>query len=258
MKTNLLLNKLGRLYPKRIALKNKDVVGFMAGQKVKEINKIVLLLDLDDIVLDEALRHQPDLILTHHPFIYGTRAKVFKRDEKKALLAKYLDTLPLMVYSMHTNFDEAPNGMNDALAEKLGLIDIKPLQKAPMARGGRLEKAMPRTLFSQHAIKVLDAQYGLLVDAGKEMIETVAIIGGGGSRSWSVAQEEGYDIYISGDAPHYVRRDIMNAQYNYLDLPHEIENIFLSKMKEVLLRIDSNLEIITIKHEFPPKLVKVE
>lgn len=90
------------------------------------------------------------------------------------------------------------------------------------------------------------------------MIETVAIIGGGGSRSWSVAQEEGYDLYISGDAPHYVRRDIMNAQYNYLDLPHEIENIFLSKMKEVLMQIDSNLEIITIKHEIPPKLVKVE
>lgn len=258
MKTNQLLNKLGRLYPKRIALKNKDVVGYMAGQKVKEINKIVLLLDLDEIVLEEALRHQPDLILTHHPFIYGTRAKVFKRDEKKALLAKYLDTLPLMVYSMHTNFDEAPNGMNDALAEKLGLIDIKPLQKAPMARGGRLEKAMPLEVFSQHAVKMLDSQYGLLVDAGKEMIETVAIIGGGGSRSWSVAQEEGYDLYISGDAPHYVRRDIMNAQYNYLDLPHEIENIFLSKMKEMLMQIDSNLEIITIKHEIPPKLVKVK
>lgn len=258
MKTNLLLNKLGRLYPKRLALKNNDVVGFMAGQKIQEVKKIVLLLDLDEIVLAEALSHKPDLILTHHPFIYGTRAKVFKKDEKKAMLAKYIDTLPVMVYSMHTNFDEAPNGMNDALAHKLGLENIKPLMKAPMARGGKLPKPMNRDAFSQYAAKALDVPYGLLVGAGKEMIETVAIIGGGGSRSWVVAQEEGYDLYISGDAPHYVRRDVMNAQYNYLDLPHEIENIFLHKMKEVLLALDPTFEIIAIKHEIPPKLIKVE
>lgn len=60
-----------------------------------------------------------------------------------------------MVYSMHTNFDEAPNGMNDALAEKLGLIDIKPLQKAPMARGGRLEKAMPLEVLANTQLRCL-------------------------------------------------------------------------------------------------------
>lgn len=101
MKTNLLLNKLGRLYPKRLALKNNDVVGFMAGQKIQEVKKIVLLLDLDEIVLAEALSHKPDLILTHHPFIYGTRAKVFKKDEKKAMLAKYIDTLPVKIGRAH-------------------------------------------------------------------------------------------------------------------------------------------------------------
>ena len=50
----------------------------------------------------------------------------------------------------------------------------------------------------------------------------------------------------------------MNAKYNYLDLPHEIENIYLEKMREVLLGIDPNLEIISIKHEVPPKVVKID
>ena len=256
METRKLLTKLGRLYPRRLALKNKDRVGFMAGQKVKTIQKIVLLLDLDDIIVEEALSHHPDLILTHHPFIYGPRSKVFKKDDAKRLLAEKLDALPVMVYSIHTNFDEAPNGMNDALAEALGLSNIKPLEKAPMARGGKLPYTMSIEEFSRYALNKLKVPYGLLVDGGKEEISSVALIGGGGSRSWVAAKEEVFDLYISGDTPHHVRRDILNAGYNYLDVPHEVENIFLSKMKEVLLSIDPSFEIIAIEHEKAPKIVK--
>lgn len=256
METRKLLTKLGRLYPRKIAIKNKDRVGFMAGQKVKEIKKIVLLLDLDTLVVDEALSHNPDLILTHHPFIYGPRSKVFKRDLQKRDLALKIDALPVMVYSMHTNFDEAPNGMNDALAAALELKDVKPLEGSPMARGGKLSSSMNIKDFTTYALDKLNASYGLLVQGGKEEVNSVAIIGGGGSRAWNQAQKEGYDLYMSGDAPHHVRRDILNAGYNYLDLPHEIENIFLTKMKEVLLDINPNLEVISILHEFPPKVVK--
>ncbi len=255
METRKLLNKLGRLYPKRLALKNHDHVGYMAGQKIKEINRIVLLLDLDALVVEEALSHKPDLILTHHPFIYGTRTKVFKRDLAKKELALRLDKLPVMVYSMHTNFDEGENGMNDALAAALELKDVKPLLGNPMARGGFLNSPMNINDFANYAVAKLGSHYGLLVHGGKEEVKSVALIGGGGSRAWGSALEEGYDIYISGDAPHYVRRDVLNAHYNYLDLPHEIENIFLEKMREVLHGIEPNLEIIKIKHEMPPKVV---
>ena len=257
MKTRTLLTKLGRLYPKRIALKHNDYVGYMAGQKVEEVKRIVLLLDLDEIVLEEALSHKPDLILTHHPFIRGTRAKVFARDEKKKAFALWLDTLPVTVYSMHTNFDEAPNGMNDALAEKLELSAVKPLASEPMARGGYLPYPMTVEEAANYIVDKLEATYGLLIAGDKEReIKRVAIIGGGGSRDWPAAMAEGYDMYISGDAPHYVRRDVMNAGYNYLDVPHEIENAFLWKMKEVLLTIDPSFEVIAIKHEKPPVVIK--
>ncbi len=257
MKTRTLLTKLGRLYPKRNAQKYNDYVGYMAGQKVPEIKRIVLLLDLDEIVLEEALSHKPDLILTHHPFIRGTRAKVFARDEKKKAFALWLDTLPVMVYSMHTNFDEAPNGMNDALAEKLALTDIKPLASEPMARGGYLPHPMNVEEAAKYVVEKLETKYGLLVAGDKEReIKRVAITGGSGSRDWPSAMAEGYDLYISGDAPHHVRRDVMNAGYNYLDVPHEVENAFLCKMKEVLLAIDPTFDVITIKHEKPPIVIK--
>ena len=83
----------------------------------------------------------------------------------------------------------------------------------------------------------------------------MAIIGGGGSRSWQLAKDAGADIYISGDAPHYVRRDIVNARYNYLDMPHEIEKIFMPTIKKFLLGIDKDLEVIVVDHEKLPKVI---
>ncbi len=256
MNTRALLTRLGRLYPQRLARKNNDYVGYMAGQKVEKVRRIVLVLDLDEIIIEEALAHRPDLIITHHPLIYGTRAKVFKRDPARKAFVERLDQLPTMVYSIHTNFDEAPNGMNDALIARLGVTEVKPLEGNPMARGAKLLRPMPIKAFAQHAVVALDASYGELVHNGKEFIETVALIGGGGSRSWVYAQEEDYDIYISGDAPHHVRRDVMNAKYNYLNVPHEIENIFMPHLREVLLEIDPTFEVIVLKHEFPPEIIK--
>ena len=72
-----------------------------------------------------------------------------------------------MVYSMHTNFDEGENGMNDALASALGLIDVKPLLGNGMARGGFLPSAMKISDFAAYAVEKLDAKYGLLVSGRK-------------------------------------------------------------------------------------------
>ena len=75
-------------------------------------------------------------------------------------------------------------------------------------------------------------------------------------RDYVIALEEGCDIYISGDAPHHVRRGIVTDNFNYLDMPHEIEHIFMPQMKKVLLGIDSSLEVITFDHEKLPEVIK--
>ncbi len=258
IKTKSLLAKLSRKFPKRLAKKNHDYVGLMAGKLPESVQKIYLCLDFDKTILADAINFQPDLIITHHPLVYGTRSRVFKRDAEKKDFVTYLDEINLPVYSFHTNFDEGVGGMNDALAQKLGLSDIKPLVGDSMARGGKLPHPMPVDDFALFATRILNADYGLLIDAGKRDIDTVAIIGGGGSRRWDLAKEEGYDIYISGDAPHYVRRDVTTSGYNYLDLPHEIESIFMERMRDILWEIDASLDIKVVNHEKQPKVVKIQ
>ncbi|MGI6714360.1 MAG: Nif3-like dinuclear metal center hexameric protein [Bacilli bacterium] len=255
IKMRTLLLKLAKRFPQSIAKKYRDYVGHMTGSLPETVKKIILVLDLDESILDEVLAHRPDLVLTHHPLIYGTRAKTLKKDPARAELVCKLEAADICVYSYHTNFDEGEGGMNDALSKVLELEEITPLENDPLARGGKLKKPVPIEEFAKFALEKFGVSYGLLIAEGNPIISSVAIVGGGGSRGWRVAQEEGYDLFISGDAPHHVRRDVVLNKYNYLDLPHEIERIFMPTMKEILLDIEPRLEVICIDHEELPHLV---
>lgn len=257
MNTIKLLRNLAKRYPKSIASRG-DHIGLMAGKLKEETKTIVLCLDLDDISFNiiKEKGYKPDLILTHHPFLYGTRYQVFKHDEIKKRLCLEVEEMSMNVYSMHTNFDTGKDGMNDALAEALGLENIKPLEFCRMARGGELPRKMEVHEFAKYANERLGIEYSLLVHAGKDYVKRVAIVGGGGSRRYDVAILEGYDIFISGDAPHHVRREVIANKFNYLEVSHEVERIFMGQMKKVLLEIDPTLEVICINHEELPELIK--
>ena len=255
MKTKSLLIKLSKRFPKKIAKQYHDYVGLMAGKLPEEVNKVVVCLDLDEQIIDEVIKLNPDIIFTHHPFIYGSKSKVLKYDLKKAELVELIEKHDLCVYSMHTNFDTGIGGMNDALAKKLLLNDIYSPLKDPMMRIGSLKEEMNVETFAKYAKELLNVDYALLINNGSSLIRKVAIVGGGGSRGWPIAKEEGADIFISGDAPHHVRRDIITSNFNYLDVPHEVERIFMPTLKNILNNIDRDLEIITIDHEKMPKVV---
>ena len=256
MNTKSLLNKLGKKFPKRIAKENHDFVGLMTGKLPEEVHKIVLVLDLDWEIFPKVKEVKPDIVITHHPFIFGTRAKVLKRDESKKALYDAVDELGITVYSYHTNFDTGKGGINDGLVDELGLIDVYSPEKEPMMRIGYLKEEMEVHEFAKYANKCFGVNYSLLVNYGKPTVKKVSVIGGGGSRDYPVALEEGCDIYISGDVSHHVRREITDRKFNYLDMPHEIERVFMPQMKKILLEIDPSLEVITFDHEIIPEVIK--
>ncbi len=254
MKTRSLIKKLGDKFPKRTA-EPYDHPGLQVGSFREETTKILLCLDFDDEILPSVLEFEPDLIITHHPFIFGKLKNVLEHDPIKKALYEKMTKLDIPIMSYHTNFDLGKDGMNDALAALLGLEDVKPLLTAPMARGGRLKEPMEIHAFAKKAKKAFKVDYGLLINEGKKTIESVAIIGGGGSRECINAMNEGYDIYISGDAPHHCRREIVLNHYNYLDFPHEIEHVFMDQMERILLSFDKTLEIKKIDHERLPEVI---
>ena len=194
-----ILRKLSKSFPKRLAA-GYDRVGLQTGKKPGKVQRIFLSLDLDWEVLPLVKEFKPDVIITHHPFIFGTRARVLKYDESKKLLVEEIDRLGIPVYSFHTNFDTGRDGMNDALSEALGLKNVYAPLKDPSMRIGELESPINAVEFAKLAKTVFHVDYALLINSGAEMVKKVGIIGGGGSRSWPIAKEEGCDIFFPSTA----------------------------------------------------------
>jgi len=255
MNARSLLRKLASFYPKRLS-ESYDHPGLQVGPLPKEARKIFLCLDFDITLKKEVLSFGPDLIITHHPFFFGKKEMILEENAEKRESYAFLKDRGIALLSYHTSFDRAKEGMNDALAERLGLKNVKPLELDDMARGGELPRPLSMGELAQTVTERLDLPYAGVIAAGKGQVSKIALIGGGGWRSWKAAKEEGYDAFLSGDCPHFARREIILDHYNYIDMPHEVESIFIEQMTKTLLKIDQNLILFGLRHERPWTIVQ--
>ncbi len=114
-----------RHYPLNLAEK-WDNVGLQVGSMGREVSKVVVALELDHQVLDRAWQENADLIITHHPLIFKALSSI-KVDSPVGSLIRKLIMADISLYAAHTNLDNAPRGVNQLLAETIGLTDIEPL-----------------------------------------------------------------------------------------------------------------------------------
>lgn len=100
-----------------------DNTGFQIGDPNKLVEKILLSLDLDRKALEKAKDKNVDMIITHHPIIFKPLNKITTTNYEEKLI---YDTIKeeIVVYNAHSNLDLAIGGVNDTLAELLGLKDL--------------------------------------------------------------------------------------------------------------------------------------
>lgn len=114
-------------YPLDLAEK-WDNSGLQLGSRAKSVARVAVALDIDAHIFDQALNNKVDMIITHHPLLFQP-VRQFDFDQPRGVLLKQLVEADMAVYSAHTNLDAAEKGMNQVLAEKLGLCDISPLYR---------------------------------------------------------------------------------------------------------------------------------
>lgn len=116
---------LERAYPPRLA-ETWDHVGLVAGDPGAEVTRVVVAVDATDAVVDHALAEGADLLLVHHPpLMRGVHS--IAADTPKGRLLHKLIAGGCALYAAHTNADSARPGVNDALADILGLTPGRPL-----------------------------------------------------------------------------------------------------------------------------------
>jgi len=109
--------------PKRFAM-DGDPVGLHIGQLNRTVENVLVTLDVNEEVIDEAIRKGVKLIIAHHPLIFRPLKSLLTDTPQGSMIEKCIKN-EIAVYAAHTNLDVAPGGVNDMLAEKLGLVDTE-------------------------------------------------------------------------------------------------------------------------------------
>lgn len=121
-----------------------DSTGFQIGDSSKEVEKILVSLDLDREVLEKAKKENIDMIITHHPLLFKSIDKITTEDYKGRLILDLIKE-DIVVYNAHSNLDLAIGGVNDTLASLLDLKDVEILEKTYEEKLYKLVVFVPRT-----------------------------------------------------------------------------------------------------------------
>ncbi|WP_250674235.1 Nif3-like dinuclear metal center hexameric protein [Paraclostridium ghonii] len=143
MKLKSFIKKIEQKYPLNLAY-DWDNVGLIVGDFESEVKKIMVCLEANEKVVDEAIDKNVDLIITHHPFIFSKMQKVTTLDLKGKLIHKLIKN-NISIYSMHTNFDIAFDGLNDYFVDMLELENVKILDKTNSENLYKLAVYVPKT-----------------------------------------------------------------------------------------------------------------
>ena len=190
-----------------------DNAGLQCGLTEAEASGALLCLDVTEDVLREAIDLGCNLVVSHHPLLFHGLKQVTDATlvQRCIRLAVQND---LCIYSAHTNLDNAEDGVNFKMAEKLGLIDVQFMSprtvflpggghvKAGSGVLGYLPEGEDSLAFLQRvkqAFGVEALQHNALLD---RPIQSVAICGGAGDFMLDEAVRAEADAFLTGEM-HY-------------------------------------------------------
>ncbi|RKD34717.1 Nif3-like dinuclear metal center hexameric protein [Thermohalobacter berrensis] len=123
---------------------NWDNPGLQVGRLDKQVDKVLLALDVTQDVLEEAKKKDIDLIITHHPLIFKPLKRISTENPKEKFIYELIKN-DIAVISAHTNLDICENGVNDVLADIIGLKNTKVLEKVQEERLFKLVVFVPKS-----------------------------------------------------------------------------------------------------------------
>ena len=232
---------------------NFDNAGLLVGDENAPVERVLLSLDITLPVIEEAERLDAQLILSHHPVIFHP-VKSLRVGDPTADKLIALVRNEIAAICAHTNLDVAAGGVNDALAEKIGLKNIEVFQSDGVDSTGRpyglgrIGVAEDSFTLIEFAEKVKDSlgSNGLrYVDGGME-VHRVAVGGGSCGSELYDAFRKGCDTFVTADLKYDHFLDAKALGLNLIDAGHfPTENVVLPVLERLLRERCPEVEVLT-------------
>ena len=187
-----------------------DNVGLIAGDRQAKVSKVMTCLTVTAETVDEAIAQKADLIVSHHPLPFRPIKKLTTDNVPSELLWK-LAKAGVSIYSPHTAFDSAAEGINQSLATKMSVNELKPLavamdqpEKAEQLLGsgryGKLTKPMKLSELLQKVKSEFQLPQLSFVGDDDRNVTKIAFACGSGGSFLDKAVRVGCDAMVTGEA----------------------------------------------------------
>lgn len=205
-----------------------DNAGFLVGHADKEVTRVLVALDITPAVIAEARHAGCELILAHHPVIFGSIGQVTDESSTGEKLLALIEH-GIAAICAHTNLDAAEGGVNSALAERIGLKNPELLEVSGsdaagnlygIGRVGRLENGECSLKTFANQVKIaLGTQSLRYMDAGKP-VSKVAVGGGACGSMLPQVKAMGCDTFVTADMKHDLYLEAKYLGINIIDAGH--------------------------------------
>jgi len=210
-----------------------DNPGLQIGCRDQVVKTLWVALDPSFPVISAACRQGVDLLITHHPFIFKPLDTI-DLDTPSGKIISLALRHELSVFSAHTNLDAASSGINDVLADRIGLKDISGLDVPRkgfdahqpgetnwgMGRKGCLEEKTHLLHFAEHLKTRLGLTSVRIAGQPDMPVKSVALCCGSGSSLLKTFLLSDAEVFVSGDLRYHDARDAEAAGKGLIDIGH--------------------------------------
>ena len=180
-----------------------DNVGLLVGDSQAKVERVMTCLTITPASTLEAIDRRANLIVTHHPLPFRPLKQLTRASSEGRMLLDLI-AARIAVYSPHTAFDSAAEGINQRLAEGLGLQDVAAL--VPKADGslgagrwGTLARALPLAELATRVKRFLDIGQVQVVGSPDRQVQAIAVACGSAGEFLEPARTLGCDCLLTGE-----------------------------------------------------------
>ncbi len=244
-------NFLKNLAPLHIA-DPQDNNGLQIGSFLNPVSGILLTLDISKEALSFALKHNLNLIISHHPFIFNPIFTIIKDNPKGDLIYTLIKN-DLNLICWHTPLDKINNGVSENFVKAINLKSSEFILKEKydenfgLGRIVYLKKSIKLKNLAKKIAKLIKSWVMVAGDL-ESSIKAFGVCGGSGSFLKEELKKLGINTLITSDVKYHIAKDAYEEGFNFILIDHGISESFIlpflkTKIQEFLKRKNSQIPI---------------